>query len=116
MRESADSAWMKFSAHQRIDLAACALEWKARTGPLGVIRVDDRFCNGSGGLAVTLFGLLKIAGAAKSISLDRGELLRYLAEPAWLPTRFCAIAHRDGATWMMGGWLYRPERLSGVQR
>ena len=85
MRESADSAWMKFEARQRIELADCAFEWSAQTGPLGVVRVDDIFRNGGGCLAVKLFGLFSVAGAAKSVSLDRGELVRYLAELAWAP-------------------------------
>jgi hypothetical protein len=85
MRESADLAWKKFGARQRIDLTACGFEWKARMGPLGAIHVNDTFSDGSGHLAVKLFGVFKIAGAAKSLSLDRGELMRYLAELAWAP-------------------------------
>jgi hypothetical protein len=85
MREGAGSAWMKFGARQRIDLAACAFEWKARMGPFGAIHVSDKFSNGSGHLAVRLFGVFKVAGAERSVSLDRGELMRYLAELAWAP-------------------------------
>lgn len=85
MRESEASAWMKFEARQRIDLATCAFEWNARTGPLGAVRIHDRFGNDGGRLTVKLFGLFKIAGAEESVSLDRGELMRCLAELAWAP-------------------------------
>jgi hypothetical protein len=96
MRESEASAWMKFEARQRIDLATCAFEWNARTGPLGAVRIRDRFGSDGGRLTVKLFGLLKIAGAAKSVSLDRGELMRYLAELAWAPD---AILYNRSLRW-----------------
>ena len=85
MRQDAASAWMGFGACQRIELTKCSFEWKARMGPRRLIRVTDTFSNGSGRLAVSLFGLIPIGGAANSVDLDRGELMRYLAELAWAP-------------------------------
>ena len=104
MRESTKSAWMKFEARQRIELRNCAFEWKAQTGPLGAVRVDDSFRDGGGRLAVKLFGLFSVAGAAKSVSLDRGELMRYLAELAWAPD---AILRNQSLRWrdLDGGQL-----------
>lgn len=96
MRENADAAWMEFHARQRIELAACAFDWKARTGPLGLISVDDSFSDGAGDLAVTLFGVVPIAGAKSSLRLDRGELMRYLAELAWAPD---AIVRNSSLHW-----------------
>ncbi len=85
MRQDAASTWTNFDARQRIELTTCAFEWKARIGPLGLIRVTDAFGDGSGRLAVSLFGLIPIGDAANSANLDRGELMRYLAELAWAP-------------------------------
>jgi hypothetical protein len=85
MRQGAASAWMGFRARQCIELESCAFEWIARTGPLNAIRVKDAFSDGRGRLTAKLFGLFQVAGASNSVDLDRGELMRYLAELAWAP-------------------------------
>jgi len=41
MRHGGASPWMDFTARQRIELATYAFEWNARTGPWGVVRVNN---------------------------------------------------------------------------
>lgn len=100
LRQDAKSTWTNFEARQRIELTTSAFEWKARMGPLGAIHVKDAFSNGSGRLAVTLFGLVPIAVASNSVDLDRGELMRYLAELAWAPD---AIRRNRALQWRRFG-------------
>lgn len=93
MRHGEASAWMDFTARQRIELATCAFEWNARTGPLGLVRVKDVFSDGRGRLNAKLFGLLQVAGTSNSAELDRGEMMRYLAELAWAPDAILRNRH-----------------------
>lgn len=85
MRQDRGTSWMQFQASQSISLQSCAFHWRARTGPAGSIQVSDAFENGIGTLSVKLLGLFPIAGARRSADLDRGEILRYLAELPWAP-------------------------------
>lgn len=85
MRQDQASVWMSFTARQRIALAECAFEWKARTGPIGLAHVRDAFDGSHGSLSVSLLGVAPIVRAPHSTELDRGELMRYLAEIPWAP-------------------------------
>jgi hypothetical protein len=85
MRQDQASAWMSFTARQRIALGECAFEWKARTGPMGLAHIRDAFDGNDGSLSVSLLGVAPIVRAPRSAELDRGELMRYLAELAWAP-------------------------------
>jgi hypothetical protein len=85
MKQVGAASWMSFTATQTISTRRCAFDWRARTGPLGVISVRDAFMDGEGHLDVTALGIIPITRAERSAALIRGELMRYLAELAWAP-------------------------------
>jgi len=95
MRQDPASAWMKFTATQTISTTSCAFDWRARTGPAGVVSVRDALVGGVGVLDVRALGFIPIARAA-SPALTRGELMRYLAELALVPS---AILHNASLRW-----------------
>jgi hypothetical protein len=104
MRQDPASGWIKFSARQSISSHACAFEWIARTGPLGMVSVRDALSGGEGALDVRVLGFVRIASLAPSAALTRGELMRYLAEVAWAPD---AILFNTALRWRGDG----PDRL-----
>ncbi len=104
MRQDAASGWMKFSARQTISIHACAFEWRARTGPLGMVSVRDALSGGDGVLDVRALGFIKIAHLRPSPALTRAELMRYLAELSWAPD---AILFNTALRWRSHG----PDRL-----
>ena len=85
MRQGYGSAWMPFTAHQTTSCAEAAFAWKAKMGPLGTVHVTDVYEDETGELSVRLFGLFTMVRPAVSADLNRGELMRYLAEIAWAP-------------------------------
>lgn len=85
MRASAGSRWQAFKAVQTISLTRCAFDWKARSGPLGMIHIQDALIDGAGRLDVLALGLVPLAKIPPSDALTRGELIRYLAEIALAP-------------------------------
>ncbi len=95
MRQNKASKWMSFKAHQTIDVRRCAFEWNARTGPFNLVHVRDTFDDQHGTLSVALLGVIPIARAPRSPEIDRGELMRYLAELAWAPDAILANADLD---------------------
>jgi uncharacterized protein DUF6544 len=104
MRQDPASAWMKFSARQTISSYSCAFEWRARTGPLGLVSVRDALAGGEGALDVRALGLIQLAHPSPSPTLTRGELMRYLAEVAWAPD---AILFNTALRWRSDS----PDRL-----
>jgi len=93
MRASAGARWQAFKAVQTISLTECAFDWKARSGPLGMIRIQDALVNGAGRLDVRALGLVPLASVAPSAELTRGELVRYLAEIALAPDAILQNSH-----------------------
>ena len=85
MRQETTSRWIAFRAEQTISNDACAFEWRARTGPFGIISVCDALTADGGKLDVRALGVLRLASLKNSPELMRGELIRYLAELAWAP-------------------------------
>jgi hypothetical protein len=80
MRQDPASPWMAFHAEQTIALDHCGFEWRASTGPGGLIRVRDALVDAQGDLKVTALDIAPIVHLAHSRELTRGELMRYLAE------------------------------------
>ncbi len=105
MKEISAANWMKFSATQTMSTRACEFDWRARTGPLGIITIRDAFLHGQGHLTVKALGLIPITTAPISPQLSRGELMRYLAEIAWAPG---AILHNRALRWRQ----YGPDRMA----
>ncbi|MBB5747555.1 hypothetical protein GGR13_003183 [Brevundimonas variabilis] len=85
MRASAGAAWQAFTAEQMIDTTQCAFDWRARSGPLGMVHIRDALIDGAGQLDVRALGLVPLAQVLPSAELTRGELIRYLAEIALAP-------------------------------
>jgi len=96
MRQDEASRWMDFTATQTIAADACAFDWRARAGPLGLVHVRDALSGNTGSLGVKALGIVPIAKVPESPALTRGELLRYLAEIPWVPD---AIFHNAALRW-----------------
>jgi len=101
MRLAPDRPWRPFRAEQRMAGQTLDFRWTAsfRMAPLAPVRVTDAFENGAGRLDVRAFGLLPIA-RARGPEIDRGEVLRALAELPWRPFAFRDAAH---LTWTAEG-------------
>jgi hypothetical protein len=78
-------AWMDFTATQTISTRACEFDWQAQAGPLGMVSARDALKNGEGQFDITALGFILIGRAEHTSALMRGELMRYLAELAWVP-------------------------------
>lgn len=96
---------MSFKAAQTISTSACAFEWHARFGPFGLVTACDALADGEGRLDVMALGFIPIARTERTPALMRGELMRYLAELAWVPD---AILLNTGLRWRVDG----PDRLA----
>lgn len=81
----ASDAWRAFTAKQTISTNSCAFDWRAKTGPLGLVSVRDALVDGQVRLDVMAVSVFPIAHAEHTPALARGELMRYLAEIAWAP-------------------------------
>ena len=105
MRLSPAGRWFPVAASQTISIAEPGFLWLARARMLGVLPMEviDAFVGGEGWLEVRLFGSLPIARAHGN-DLDRGELMRYLAELVWAPH---AMLHNAALGWkpLGGGWV-----------
>lgn len=99
MRQDPASSWMKFTARQTISTTSCAFDWRAQTGPAGIVSVRDALVGGVGVLDARALGFIPIAHAA-SVALTRGELMRYLAELALAPV---AILGNASLRWRSEG-------------
>lgn len=79
-----ESSWTPFHATQHITLHAPGFVWDARF-QLPPIRVRDAYVSGHGTMLVRLPGVATLVDEHDKDELDRGALLRYLAEAAWFP-------------------------------
>jgi len=86
MRFRPDGKWKPMTAIHLASARAPGFVWEAevRAGPLLFFRVVDAYVDGRGLLEVRLFGSIPVARATGP-DVDRGELLRYLAELPWTP-------------------------------
>lgn len=93
-------SWMAFTATQAISTHSCEFDWRAKTGPFGVISARDALEHGEGRLDIMALGFIPISRAARTPALVRGELMRYLAELAWAPA---AILLNTALRWREDG-------------
>lgn len=89
-------AWMAFTASQTLSTQGCEFDWRARAGPLGLISGRDALADGEGRFDIVALGIIPVARAAHTAALVRGELMRYLAEIAWVPQ---AIVRNHDLRW-----------------
>lgn len=86
MRLAPDKPWSDFTATQLAALGQPGFVWDAaiEMAPMVSARVIDAYVEGRGRLSVRLFGVLPL-GDTTGPEADRGEVLRYMAELAWMP-------------------------------
>lgn len=88
MRFSPRGRWFPVTATQTISIARPGFLWLARARLAGLpVRVIDCFAGAKGRIEVRLFGSVPMA-RAQGAEIDKGELMRYLAELAWAPHAF----------------------------
>jgi hypothetical protein len=100
MRQIGDARWMAFRAKQDISTLRCAFDWRARAGPAGLITARDALIEGEGRFDVRALGIFPIVRADRTPALQRGQLMRYLAELPWAPD---AILHNTELRWREDG-------------
>lgn len=84
-----EQGWMPFTAEQVIEATCTRFVWRARVRmfPLVTAVVEDAFEDGAGRLDARLWGVWSVAHG-RGPDVDRGELMRYLAELPWCPHAF----------------------------
>lgn len=85
LRRSVSGRWMSFRASHSISTRTCEFAWQAQTGFGRLILVSDVLRDGVGEGVVSFFGVFVIARSRASSELNRGQLIRYLAEIPWAP-------------------------------
>lgn len=100
MRSEATETFKRFTAAQAISLDRAEFSWRARTGPLGLISVEDSLHRGTPILRVTALGFLPLARPKADATMLKSERMRYLAELAWAPH---ALLRNTALDWSVVG-------------
>lgn len=81
--------WRPFTSTQLVITQRPGFDWDGRIGmaPGVNVFVHDAYVAGEGVLHAALLGLLTVADIRGTPEAAQGELLRFLAEAAWYPTR-----------------------------
>ncbi len=90
--------WKPFTSRQVVVINRPGFVWDGRIAmaPGIAARVHDAYVAGEGRLHATAAGLVTLADLRGTPEVDRGELMRSLAEAAWLPT---ALLPSQGVRW-----------------
>lgn len=90
--------WTPFSSDQLVITRRPGFDWDARMAmvPGLTVRVHDAYVAGEGLLHAAVLGLFPVVHSQGTPDLDRGELMRFLAETAWYPT---ALLPSQGIRW-----------------
>lgn len=90
--------WKPFDSRQHVVTRRPGFIWDARVAlfPGVVVRVVDSYIAGQGLLRAALLGLFTVADQRGGGEIARGELMRYFAEAAWVPT---ALLPSQGVRW-----------------
>lgn len=96
IRQNAQQPWMEFVADEYYTVTPPAFVWsaKAKAASLPLVRVRDRYANGSGNMLVTMGGILNIVNA-KGAEINQGSMMRYFNEMMWFPSAFLG----DNVSW-----------------
>jgi hypothetical protein len=96
IRQNAQQPWMEFVADEYYTVAPPAFIWsaKAKAAGLPIVRVRDKYANGSGNMLVTMGGILNMVDA-EGAEIDQGSMMRYFNEMMWFPTAFLG----DNVSW-----------------
>ncbi len=97
MGEAQDN-WKPFTSRQHIVTARPGFVWNARIAfvPGLAVRVHDAYVAGAGRLHAAVAGLFTVANLQDTPDLAEGELMRFFAEAAWVPT---ALLPSQGVRW-----------------
>src|SRR5689334_17357815 len=97
MRLRPGGRWCPFTAEQTMSVCEPGFVWLAnmQLAPLVYARVIDAYVAGRGLLEARLYGSVPLARAVGP-PIDRGELMRYLAELVWIPH---AMLHNSQLRW-----------------
>ena len=89
IRQDTQQPWMPFEAKEYYSVVQPGFVWDAtmRIGGLPLIRGEDQYQQGKGGMYITIAGLRSIVDA-KGEAIDQGSMMRYLNEMAWFPSGF----------------------------
>jgi hypothetical protein len=93
MRLGPDKPWRPFRAEQWFGAPGLDFRWTARARMAGLLPVTvvDSFEHGHGSLTVRLAGVIPLARSSGP-EMDRGEMMRALAELPWRPAGFSLAA------------------------
>lgn len=85
----ASDKWSDFTSTQRIITQRPGFDWDARIVMMPGINVyvHDAYTSGEGILHAAMLGLVTLADIRGTRDAAQGELMRFLAESAWYPTR-----------------------------
>jgi len=100
IRLAPDKPWLPFQAEQWFDAAGLNFRWTARSRIARVLPVTvvDAFERGHGLLSVRIAGIVPVV-RAQGPEVDRGEVLRALAELPWRPTGFSSSSKAPQLAW-----------------
>jgi len=92
--------WLAFRAEQWFDAAGLDFRWTAhaRIARILPVTVVDAFEGGHGLLSVRIAGIVPMV-RAQGPEVDRGEVLRALAEMPWRPTGFSSSSNAPQPAW-----------------
>ncbi|HPU97785.1 MAG TPA: hypothetical protein PLO53_07500 [Candidatus Hydrogenedentes bacterium] len=90
--------WKPFVSTQRVTTDPPGFDWygRVRLGPGIAAEVHDAYVGGRGILCARAAGIVTLVHANGTPEVNKGELMRYLAEGAWYPT---ALLPSRGISW-----------------
>jgi len=90
--------WAPFRSNQVVSTHRPGFDWDARIrrAPGVQVFVHDAYIAGEGLMKAAVLGLFKVNEQGGSPQLAQGELMRFLAEAAWYPTK---LLPSQGVTW-----------------
>jgi hypothetical protein len=93
-----EDKWAPFTSTQRVVTHRPGFDWDARIrmGPGLKVYVHDSYIDGVGILHASLMGLYTLANVRGTPEVAQGELMRFLPEAAWYPTR---LLPNQGVKW-----------------
>lgn len=96
LRTAPDSRWLRVDGEEYFTVAAPGFLWHAtaRFSPLFCFEARDRLLANRGEMLVKLYSTLRVVDA-RSVEIDQGARLRWLAEAVWFPYGFVA----DNVRW-----------------
>ncbi|HSK99142.1 MAG TPA: DUF6544 family protein [Rubrobacteraceae bacterium] len=97
MGETTDR-WKPFTSDQEVVTQRAGFDWDGRVAmmPGLPVRVHDAYVAGDGILHASLLGLFSVVEMRDTDDVAEGELMRFVAEAAWYPTR---LLPSQGVRW-----------------